>query len=454
MNSHIIYLLVLIISFLNLTNSQNIITSWHYDKVQMYELETIGDLFDDEKLKKFHYDNFTEDSINIKNILITEVQHSLSDSYLNFKTGLVLLTPNKVSLSFSFDYEYGDTKGNATFDLKINMIKMKIKNNKEQQIPSANISGDYSDTDFIVYDINDKVLTEKVKYALYKGFKGNNILNNDILGEIDLIEHYKKKLSTKDDFTFTTSAILGNKLFTIKLNRFLGFCEDVEGKIESALCYYSGEFENEEDKTDRSNAPLNNKDFMDSNDTYNIFINMNLMNKMAEKISPDEIQEFIYDKTKPKKTLSYDFTVKSLKNYFNGLDSYDETLEFSTKIKILKIDITKPKFSVKFNIGETADVFAIDVEFNFGIDFNLKKNVRLNLCMKSVSNINANISSGSITIKDQTALVSAIQESFDFKNYPLCLSEEGVSFRDYFSKITKIGAAQEGLYIFGNQLYQ
>ena len=64
------------------------------------------------------------------------------------------------------------------------------------------------------------------------------------------------------------------------------------------------------------------------------------------------------------------------------------------------------------------------------------------------------ISTGSVTIKDEAGLVSAIQESFDFGNIPICLSDNGVSFRDYYAKIKNVEASEEGFYIFGDQLYQ
>ena len=60
----------LIISILNLTISQNIITSWHYDKVQMYDLQKIGTILSTQiKEKATSFPSFTEDSITITNLL-------------------------------------------------------------------------------------------------------------------------------------------------------------------------------------------------------------------------------------------------------------------------------------------------------------------------------------------------------------------------------------------------
>ena len=185
--------IILFISILNCLYSQNIITSWHYDKVQMYELETIGDIFTDDNFKDVTFDDFTEDSIDIKNLKISSVHHSLYDSYLNFKLGLLLFSPNKISFSFTFEYDYDGINANATFDLKISMIKMRLKNNKEEQTQTVNISCEYSDSDFSVYDISDKIIAEKVQLALYKGFQRLNFVQGNILSKVNLIEQYKNR---------------------------------------------------------------------------------------------------------------------------------------------------------------------------------------------------------------------------------------------------------------------
>ena len=102
-DSFILINLFVILSIFNLSVSQNIITSWHYDKVQMYDLQKIGNILRSQIMEKVtSLPSFTEDSIQITNLKLIGVQHSLYDSYLNFKTGLLLFTPNKVTLSFKY----------------------------------------------------------------------------------------------------------------------------------------------------------------------------------------------------------------------------------------------------------------------------------------------------------------------------------------------------------------
>ena len=53
-----------------------------------------------------------------------------------------------------------------------------------------------------------------------------------------------------------------------------------------------------------------------------------------------------------KKSLSYDFTVASLKKFFNGLDAYDNALEFSASIKISEFDTKSAKFKPTNSTGK------------------------------------------------------------------------------------------------------
>ena len=51
-------------------------------------------------------------------------------------------------------------------------------------------------------------------------------------------------------------------------------------------------------------------------------------------------------------------------------------------------------------------------------------------------------------------LKEVIEESFDFNHNPICLNNNGISLKDYFTEITKAEIKEEGLYFEGPQLYQ
>ena len=441
----------LIFSFINVSISQNIITSWHYDKVQMYDMQKIGTILSTQiKEKVSTLPDFTEEDIKISNLKLSAIQQSLYDSYLNFNTGLLLFTPNKVTLSFNFTYSAQGSSGSASFDLKIDILKIRLSNNKQDQTQSVTVNMASTEKDYSVFEIPDKEIAAKVKTAIYKGFENNKYLEQ-ISSKIDLISYYKEFYQNKKSLNFETSSFLDSKQIIIAFNRFVGFCEDVTGKTESALCYYSGDFD-EIDKTDKTKVPLSNEDFVYPKDTYNTFINIDLVNQIMNKVMKDGISEKTFNKDSTTKTLPYDFNVGSLKKYFGGLDKYGNSETFEVKIKVNELNLKSAKFNAAFNIGTDKNVFSLDIEFDNTLKIDITKSVRINLCLESIKNLKFSLASGSVTIEDENGLKIAIEQTFG--NAPLCISDNGITLRDYYSVITKGYMKDEGIYLEGNQLYQ
>ena len=102
---------------------QNIIISWNYDKVAMYDIQKINTLLLSEfSQKTFELPNtILWNNILITNIALIDIQTNLYDSFLNYNNGLFLFTPNKITLYFNFSYSES-TRGindTATLELKI-----------------------------------------------------------------------------------------------------------------------------------------------------------------------------------------------------------------------------------------------------------------------------------------------------------------------------------------------
>ena len=47
-----------------------------------------------------------------------------------------------------------------------------------------------------------------------------------------------------------------------------------------------------------------------------------------------------------------------------------------------------------------------------------------------------------------------INKSFNVESYPLCLSDNGITLRDYFSYLTNVTIGEKGVFIQGMHLYQ
>ena len=132
----IIYLYLFLILF-SFSFNQNIITSWNYDKVAMYDVQRINSyLLSEFKNKKHDLESgIYMHNILILNISLIDIETSLYDSYYNYNNGLFLFTPNKLTLYFNFTYSEStrEVNGTAVLELKIDTLKIKLKNDKINQ---------------------------------------------------------------------------------------------------------------------------------------------------------------------------------------------------------------------------------------------------------------------------------------------------------------------------------
>ena len=183
---------LLLFSFLfSLFLCQNIITSWNYDKVTMYDIQ---------KINKFLLNELVGlcndipnripivNNIQVTNIKLIDVETNLYDSYFNYNNGLFLLTPNKVTLYFNFSYYESTTGYNsaATLELKIKVLKIKIKNdkqNKKFKIISKMVS---PEENYNVPGIIDKDFLALLKNTLFSGFQKQYILSEAISEKINI----------------------------------------------------------------------------------------------------------------------------------------------------------------------------------------------------------------------------------------------------------------------------
>lgn len=447
--------------------AQNIITSWDYDKVAMYDIQKINTYLLTELVKQdiaipglvlVH-------NIHVTNVRLIDVQSTLYDSYLNYNNGVFLFTPNKVTLYFNFSYSES-TRGyndSATLELKINTLKIKIKNDKISQKPKISTKMAARQEDFNVPGIPDKEFLNLLIDTLFSGFVRAYVLSELIPGIMDegLNKYYNDFYSRKKEFKITTSEFFGKLVFGMNNNIFTYFCEDLIGDYKNNFCFYLGYTDKEEEKVDKTKIPLSNERFSHNPDNlYNVFINKDLL----EDISSYVIKSYLFfnpkiynNKTNIKK-LSYDFNVASLKKFFSGLNNFRDDEYFYSEVFIDNITSTEAKYRAKINIGSNDNNFVININSKIAMNLSTKRGVRFNLCLKEAKATNIEVVSSSfepkVEITNFEGLKNAIDESFDYDYNKICLSDDGISMRDYFSKITNVYAREEGIYLEGRHLYQ
>ena len=447
--------------------AQNIITSWNYDKVAMYDIQKINTYLSTELVKQDIVipSLVLVHNIRVTNVTLIDVQSTLYDSYLNYNNGVFLFSPNKITLYFNFSYSessrgYNDS---ATLELKINTLKIKIKNDKISQKPKISTKMAARQEDFNVPGIVDKEFLKLLIDTLFSGFVRAYVLSELIPGIMDegLNKYYNDFYSRKKEFKITTSEFFGKLIFGMNNNIFSYFCEDLIGDYKNNFCFYLGYSDKEEEKVDKTKIPLSNERFSHNPENlYNIFINKDLI----EDINSYVIKSYLFfnpkiynNKTNIKK-LSYDFNVASLKRYFNGLNNFKDDEYFYNEIFIDNITSTEVKYRAKINIGSNDNNFIINIISKISMNLSTKKGVRFNLCLKETKTTNVEVVSSSfepkVEITNIEGLKNIIDESFDFDYNKICLSDDGISMRDYFSKITNVYAREEGIYLEGKHLYQ
>lgn len=455
------------LSIISVFICQNIITSWNYDKVAMYDLQKINTFLNNFAQNPLDIPiTLKNNTLTINNIKLIQIDTNLYDSLINYNTGLLLLAPNKITLYFNFSYEDGTQKGDTTLELKILTFKLKVSNDKATE-KKANFEIKMTSPleNYSIHGIQDKALLEALKYLFCKGFQDNSVLNKIIPEKMEtgLYNFYTEYFKNIKEFNIQTKDFFGNLKLSIKNNEFLYFCEDLLGEYKTAFCYYKGNVQDiEGSKDDKTLLPLKNERFShNEDDLYNLFINNDLFEYSMDYFVKNYFEKNakIYNNKTNTKQLSYDFTVNSLNKYFRGLEYLKKTDYFDCEIYIEKGNLNEVVYKVRVNIrDENKNYFEMRVTSGLTLDIPIKKSVRFDICIKDTKTKNVEIlfstTKPQVEVSDFEGLQRAIEESFDFSYNPICLNNDGISLRDYFAEISKAYAKEEGLYFEGPQLYQ
>ena len=274
--------LYIFVSLLSLYFSQNIITSWNYDKVAMYDLQKIITFLNSFPSQPLDLPNIKKDTIDIKNLKLIKVETNLYDSLINYNTGLLLL---------------------ASFKLKISNNKTTEKVNFEIKMTSPIES-------YSVPGIKDKDFLKKLIEALYEGFNKESILNDKIATSMqtEINKYYVEFYQKNQDFILQTNAFFGNTKVQIKNNRFMYFCEDPSGEYKTAMCFYPGEITEKSNDYEIQDKTLIAKFSNADEDLYKVFVSNDLVGHSIGYIADTyfKTNAKIYNEKTNVKQLSYD----------------------------------------------------------------------------------------------------------------------------------------------------
>lgn len=439
------FLLIILFTLLSLSCTQNIITAWHYDKVLMYIYKNIQNYFQEDLLefiKEIKIEPKEEGDIKILEIKPTSVSLTTIDSYGNLNSCLFLFTPYKLNLNFDVKYHYNEKDLNAQLELNVNELKFNVNSTNKNKIKM-------NDKDYIVYEVDKSILTNFTNLII-KIFNENEIMTK-ISNKINIRSYYEKIMKNHRNFIYESSNVLGNKIIEISLNRFIDFCKEVDLKFENAICYFSGEV-NGDDKEDKKNVVLSITNFTEANDNYHMFINYKLFNDVMSKMINEGIKNN-FKNGSVSKALDYNFTSKYIKEVFEFKIESDN-ITFNVDVEIIDFHFnSNGKGNATLNNTINIEGHSEKIIFSFSFEFNseakIVKNTKINICF---SNVKVNNVISSTNIKDENKLKSWIENSFEPSH--LCLSNNGITLRDYFSYMEEIKSEEKGIFIKGMHLYQ
>jgi len=425
-----LYSYIMFLIILGLSYHQNIITSWNYDKVIMYIINDFQVYINNElNNKTIDIKDISESNFKLTNIKKNVISCSLYDSYGDLINDKYLLGIYKIT--FNYNFTFNDLLKNETkdcsFDLGIKSIKIRTYFDKETLKPSSKVIITFEQTDFHIYGL-DKEKIESVQESLYKGFVEQKI-SKQYEDKMDIIGLYENIYSKKKNINFLTSKSLGSKNITVKIDRFITFCKDMEGNVDNALCYYSGEIGKPELK-DKRDIPLYNKDFIHAGESYNVFINNDLIDQIFNQVIANKIKIFN--------------DIEILKKMFND-EQTNINSEFYYIINNFSYSFHKFDISI-YKKNENQNSF-INLKFNTIYEVNIVTNTKINICISDLKLID---------IQGKNLDISFIKNNIIsyFKKNKICLSDNGVSLRDIYLKMTSVTSDEKGIFIFGQQLYQ
>ena len=442
------FLPLIFITLFNLSYSQNIVTAWHYDKVLMYIHKNIQNYFENEFLetiKEISIKGKKEGDIEITEIKPTSTSLTTADSYGNLNSGLFLYTPNKLNINYDINYKNKEEAKTATMELSIYDLKININ--------SSNAVIEIKDKDFVVYDV-DKSILDTFKRLVIKAFDDNSVMTN-YSEKINIVNYYKELMKQHKSFSYQSSKLLGHKNVEIPLNRYIDFCYEKDLKFENAMCYFSGELNGEESE-DKKKDPLIFENFIEANDNYHMFINRKLFNDVMDYVVKENVKN-IYKKGSTSIKLPYEFTSKYLKEIFDFSFEKDDA-SFSVEVQVKNIIFNEKDYHLLslnnvIMLEGLSENITFSNDFNFKVDKKIIKSTKFDICVSEI-NVKEVKSEGTIKIKDENKIKEWINKSFNVESYPLCLSDNGITLRDYFSYLTNVTIGEKGVFIQGMHLYQ
>ena len=437
--------------FVGLSQSQLIVSSYSYDYDLSNTLQIFQNTFDKhlaEKINNITFGTFTEKGYEFSDFKLNTPSINLVSSYVNFKTGTVILAPNKFVLSYSFKVKKGEEDMNGEFEIKIFDFVIKFKYNKKKFEHKVKVN--IRDRDMAVYEVNNN--KTEVLEILRNKFKEKNIQEAIESFNEDLQECMSKEYFMKiPNYNLILSNLLNNKEVDITFQLFTGICEQ-GGNAESSICFYQGSVDPKTDVFDYRYDYKDIQTFDIWNQNYKVFLNYYLLNQVFNQtVSTVMVSN---PKSEMVHKLNLNYTINTLQNIFNNI-SGDPTKSFSVDSKINSIsycnDIGKLTLEHKVKDAQTTLV-SFETVISFNVNASQTNYTKFNVCLNELKLENTTILSQT-TFKNKNMFDEIFAKILNYGNEKTCLTDKGISVKDYFRYLNTSEKTKKGIVLTGQKLY-
>ena len=317
--------------------SQNILTSFDYDKTLTYTLQDMQTMLNKnlyEQLQALPISNI-EDTITLTNIKITAVSATLTSSYGNMQTQLYLFSPSKLSITFTLDY--ASTAATGSCEVQLSLFDFRTRFTVTDAKPAVKVTIETRAKDYVVFNVDVAEVATQIQNVMYTQMNQKGIITQ-IASEIEKGTNtfYETLYQNKDKYTFTSSTLLGSQSINITFDTFIAFPEDLGKEYKSAITSYAGSVDGKEVTGDKKEKALEQSNFVKPGDDYFTFINYDLFNDVFSSLITKGVVMNLNNNSIP--NLSFDFTFKTLSQVFNGLPTtFSEADEVVVSSKLTEI---------------------------------------------------------------------------------------------------------------------
>lgn len=403
-NADWVILLFLFFLFISKHLSQHIIFSYPYDKAENNIFYTYIIMFQGIDRNAFKETGDFEFSIELNqthsisvNMEFTKIMTNKIDIYTNLHKHILVFSPYFPILLFDINVTHYINKEihniyTGFFDYQIFYVLIEekyIKNEEKNKINLTVYLKDRPKFRFIYEDDIPVDLDQIINNYFNKEFGNKYFPKLTVLLKMHLDNAYEKVYQENPPVTITTAPFLFRRSMSINLSTFTYFSQDITGKRERVLFYYSGNIGNIVDYSsynDHSDSRYFIENFKGLHkDKLQIFFNYQIINEIIQNFKKNDIIFMLNSTNMPFQDIK--MNIGYLKTFIDQISfKYSSNTEFYINSTIKEVNLVKSSNGIAilenniFVKGENNSILTFNTTLYLSINYHDAYSA-VNLCV-------------------------------------------------------------------------